>query len=59
MLFRTSLVKVDGFKSPEEFEKFVNETNIKANLLLKENNPERFKYKYGNKGSESFLVKQT
>jgi len=59
MLFKTSLIKVDGFKSPEEFEKFVNETNIKANLLLKENNPERFKYKYGNKGSESFLVKQT
>jgi hypothetical protein len=53
------LVKVDGFKSPEEFEKFVNETTVKANLLLKENNPERFKYKYGNKGSESFLVKQT
>ena len=59
MLFRTSLVKVDGFRSPEEFEKFVNETTVKANLLLKENNPERFKYKYGADADESSLVKQT
>ena len=36
MLFRSSLVKVDGFNGPDEFEKFVNETNIKANLMLKD-----------------------
>jgi len=59
MLFRSSLVKVDGFKGPEEFEKFVNETNIKANLLLKQKDPERFKYKYGSNADESSLVKQT
>ena len=59
MLFRSSLVKVDGFKGPEEFEKFVNETNIKANLLLKQKDPERFKYKYGSEANESSLVKQT
>ena len=33
--FRSSLVKVDGFKNSDDFEKFVNDTNIKANLLLK------------------------
>ena len=57
--FRSSLIKVDGFSGPAEFENFVNETNIKANLLLKAKDPARFKYKYGDKGSESFLVKQT
>ena len=35
MLFRSSLVKVDGFKNSDDFEKFVNDTNIKANLALK------------------------
>ena len=35
MLFRSSLLKVNGFSNPVEFENFVNETNVKANLLLK------------------------
>ena len=43
----------------DEFERFVNETNKKANLLLKEKDPERFKYKYGENSDESALVKQT
>ena len=47
MLLRSSLVKVDGFNSPEEFEKFVDDTNRKANLLLKAKDPERFNLKYG------------
>ena len=59
MLFRSSLVKVDGFNGPDEFEKFVNETNIKANLMLKDKNPERFELKYGKNFNESNLVKQT
>ena len=59
MLFRSSLVKVDGFSSPEEFENFVNETNKKANLLLKKRDPKRFEYKYGKNSEESALVKQT
>ena len=49
ILFRSSLIKVDGFSKPEEFEKFINEANVKANLALKERDPERFKYKYGDK----------
>ena len=59
MLFRSSLIKVDGFNSANEFEKFVNETNKKANLLLKKKDPERFNYKYGENSDESALVKQT
>jgi len=59
MLFRSSLVKVDGFTGPDEFEKFVNEANIKANLILKENDPKRFQYKYGKNAEQSALVKQT
>lgn len=59
MLFRSSLVKVDGFLNPDEFENFVNKANIDANLLLKKNNPERFKYKYGESDDLSALVKQT
>jgi radical SAM superfamily enzyme YgiQ (UPF0313 family) len=33
MLLRSSLVKVDGFNSPEEFEKFTDDLNRKGNLL--------------------------
>ncbi len=59
LMYRSSLVKVDGFDSPEEFEKFVTEANIKCNKLLQEKDPERFKKKYGADTSERHLVKQT
>ena len=59
MLLRSSLIKVNGFSGPEEFEKFVNETNMKANLLLKERDPERFKYKYGVNAKDHHLQRQT
>ena len=49
MIFRSSLIKVDGFNGPDEFEKFVKEVNFKANLLLKEKDPKRFKLKYGDR----------
>jgi len=49
ILFRSSLIQVDGFSKSEEFEKFINEANIKANLMLKEKDPARFQYKYGDK----------
>jgi len=49
MTFRSSLLQVPGFSSPEEFEKFVDETNHKANLLFKQREPEAFKLKYGEK----------
>ena len=47
MLLRSSLIKVNGFNSPEEFEKFTDDINRKANLMLKEKDPARFKLKYG------------
>ena len=53
MMLRSSLIKVDGFSGPEEFEKFVNETNMKANLLLKERDIDRFRYKYGKNSEET------
>ena len=34
LMFRSSLVKVDGFDGPNQFEKFVNEANLKANLIF-------------------------
>ena len=49
ILFRSSLIKVDGFSKSEEFEKFINEANVKANMALKERDPKRFEYKYGDK----------
>jgi radical SAM superfamily enzyme YgiQ (UPF0313 family) len=58
LMYRSSLVKVDGFSGPKEFEEFVNNANIKANLLLKQNNPERFILKYKTL-NEKDLVKQT
>jgi len=56
---RTSLIKVDGFNNPQDFEKFVYDANIKANLMLKNNDPKRFEYKYGKNANESSLMKQT
>ena len=49
ILFRSSLIKVDGFSKSEEFEKFINEANVKANMALKKRDPKRFEYKYGDK----------
>ena len=58
--FRSSLIKVDGFNNADEFEKFVNEANVKANMLLKQRDPNRFEYKYGKRtGSKETFVKQT
>ena len=59
ILYRSSLIKVDGFNSSDEFEEFVNQTNIKANLTLKQKDPERFKLKYGSNEDKSALIKQT
>jgi len=59
LMFRSSLVKVDGFRGPDEFEEFVNNTNKKANLILKEKDPARFAYKYGKDANEKSIIKQT
>jgi len=58
LLYRTSLIKVDGFDSASQFEEFVSEANFKANNILLKNDPERFKLKYG-KIDINTLQKQT
>ena len=52
-------ILVSGNISSNKLIKNVNETNIKANLILKQKDPDRFKYKYGSNSDESSLVKQT
>jgi hypothetical protein len=59
LMFRSSLIKVDGFDNPKDFENFVNEANVKANSILKKTNPSRFKLKYGKDFKENSLIKQT
>jgi len=59
LMYRSSLIKVDGFESPSDFEKFVTDANVKCNKILAERDPERFKKKYGNYYDERDLEKQT
>ncbi len=59
LLFRSSLIKVDGFEGPAEFERFVAETNVAANRMLQQRDPERFTKKYGTEVSDRELAKQT
>ena len=58
MTFRNSLVQVDGYKSGEEFQKFVDDTNIAANLLLKQKNSQEFTRKYGANVNNASLLHQ-
>lgn len=41
MTYRSSLIKVDGFDGPEEFESWVDKQNIRLNELLKKKDPQR------------------
>jgi len=59
LTYRSSLIKVDGFDSPYEFEKFISDVNYKANNMLRENDPDRFRQKYGTNLKLSDLQKQT
>ena len=64
MVYRNSLVRVDGFDRPDEFERWVEEKNFYLNELLEKNDPARAQWvmeKRGAKGSnQGFLkIKQT
>jgi radical SAM superfamily enzyme YgiQ (UPF0313 family) len=64
MLYRNSLIKVDGFKSSEEFQKWVNEQNYSLNSLLEKNDPQRAKLQNSNRGARhlqegALKIKQT
>lgn len=59
ILYSNSLIKVDGFNGPKEFQNWVHEKNLYLNKLLAKREPKRFKIKYGVKIKESDLAKQT
>jgi radical SAM superfamily enzyme YgiQ (UPF0313 family) len=50
ILFRNSLIKVDGFNIPEEFEQWVDEKNIFLNSILENTNPIRYRQVTENRG---------
>ena len=58
LIFRSSLIKVDGFDNANQFEDFVSKANFDANSLLLKNDPERFNLKY-NEIDSNTLQKQT
>lgn len=63
-LFRNSLIKVDGFSSPEEVEKYAADASSRLNVRLAETNPERFQEIYKidathQSGRELYLPHQT
>jgi radical SAM superfamily enzyme YgiQ (UPF0313 family) len=60
-LFRNSLIKVDGFSSPEEVEEYAGEAAYRLNRKLLEKNPELYKQKYidTNQSGREFLIHQT
>ena len=60
ILYRNSLIKVDGFSKAEDFEDWVHSRNIYLNGLLLKKDPERYKLKYGSiETDERVLFKQT
>ena len=50
MLYRNSLIRVDGFDSPDEFQAWVEEKNVYLNHLLEKNNPARAEWVRAGRG---------
>ena len=50
MTFRNSIIKVDGFKSPEDFENFVERNNYYLNNILKSTDKDRYDSVTKNRG---------
>ena len=59
ILYRNSLLKVDGFSGPEEFEAFVTQANYELNSMQQQQDPERFKLHYGENTNPKDMMKQT
>ena len=59
MMKRSSLIKVNGFNSSDEVEKWADNLNIEANLMLHKNNPARFKEKYNHHVGDKYLKLQS
>ena len=50
MIFRNSLIKVDGFPGPEEFEGYIHKTTIRLNTLAYARHPEKHQQRRGLEG---------
>jgi anaerobic magnesium-protoporphyrin IX monomethyl ester cyclase len=59
IVFRNSLIRIDGFNTPEEFEMWVEDKTLYLNRLLRERNAERFNAHYGRDASDGAMIKQT
>ena len=62
LMYRNSLVRADGFGSPEEFENWVNGKNVYLNSLIEKNEPDRAKQRKEhlyNKDCIDLKMKQT
>ena len=62
LMYRNSLVRADGFGSPEEFENWVNGKNVYLNSLIEKNEPDRAKQRKEhlyNKDHIDLKMKQT
>lgn len=58
MKFRNSLVKVDGFDSPERFERFVGMANKVCNSITRTRDPERWA-EYVGESTDAYQLKVT
>jgi len=59
IIYRNSLIRVDGFDSPGEFEAWVEDKTLYLNRLLRQRNAERFDAHYGRDANDGTLIKQT
>lgn len=58
-IYTKSLIRVDGFNGPQEFEKWVDEKTVYLNELLKRRDPKRFSAHYQDNYAGQFLRQQT
>lgn len=58
-IYTKSLIKVDGFHCPQEFEEWVDDKTIYLNELLKRRSPDRFYSHYKDGQAGQFLRQQT
>lgn len=57
VLYRNSLIQVDGFNSPKEFEDWVNQQNLYLNSLIEQRDPERAKKRQDSIGTSTANLK--
>ena len=58
MMYRNSFIKVDGFRSPQDFEAWVDEKSVYINSLLEKKDSKRLKLVSEARGSR-YLYEKT